>query len=170
MAGTVRSISSPLAFCAITLLRLSFIDNLGAIIGEPTNFGGVWILRRLPAAHEPSASQLQKPTDRPDSIFPGQIYNLSAGKHVGGLEVGEPSSWSRYNRRCSVCSTWAHFTLQQTAESIWAPRWKTRGSPSQSSITWRGNRLDSGNKTATYDASAACAKRYCDRCSSSGAL
>lgn len=34
--------------------------------------------------------------------------------------MGEPFTWSRYNRRCSVCSTWAHFTLQHTA-SLYGP-------------------------------------------------
>lgn len=110
-----------------------------------------WHHQRHPT-HKPSASRLRKLTDRPYSTLPDQIYNLSAGKHAGGLEVGEPSRWSRYNNRCSVCSTWAHFTLQHTAESIRAPRWKTRGSPTQSSVTLRGNQSDRSNKTATYDA------------------
>ena len=72
--------------------------------------------------HKLSASQLKKLTDRPRSTLPGQICNLSAGKHAGGLKVEEPSIWSRYTSHCSVCSTWAHFTLQRTGESIWAPR------------------------------------------------
>lgn len=109
------------------LIHLGFTDNLGAINGKPTNPGDVNFKAKSsvyypsPDIHKPSASKLQKPSDRPVFILPGQIYNLSAGKHAGGLEVGEPSSRSRYNGLCSVCSTWAHFTLQHTAESIWAP-------------------------------------------------
>lgn len=59
------------------LQRLSLIDNLGAINSKPTDLGGVWILRlrhRLtplpPYVYQPSASKLQKPTDRPHSILP----------------------------------------------------------------------------------------------------
>lgn len=71
--------------------------------------------------HQLSASQLKKLMDRPGSTHLDQICNLSDGKHAGGLKVGEPPVLSRYTSHCSVCSAWAHFTLQQTEESIWAP-------------------------------------------------
>lgn len=122
--------------CLIPGTVFGFIDRFRAIHGQPTNSSCKWISEvhaDTPTAtisittttlhtHKPSASQLKKLTDRPRSILPDQIYNLSAGKHAGGLKVEEPSIWSRYNSHCSVCSTWAHFTLQQTGESIWAPR------------------------------------------------
>lgn len=121
--------------CLIPGTVFGFIDRFQAIHGQPTNSSCKWISEvhaDTPTAtisittttlhtHKPSASQLKKLTDRPRSILPDQIYNLSAGKHAGGLKVEEPSIWSRYNSHCSVCSTWAHFTLQQTGESIWAP-------------------------------------------------
>ena len=70
--------------------------------------------------HKLSASQLKNATDRPRSTLPDQICNLSAGKHAGGLKVEEPSIWSRYSSHCSVCSTWAHFTLQR-AGGLYGP-------------------------------------------------
>lgn len=149
------------------------IDWFGATHGQPSKHQ--WISEfwaDTPTAtnsitiilhtHKLSASQLKKPTDRPHSTLPGQICNLSAGKHAGGLKVEEPSIWSRYNSHCSVCSTWAHFTLQRTGESIWAPRWKTWGTPAQSPstsaalITWGWDQADRANRTESYDAHSLC--------------
>lgn len=124
--------------CFIPGALLSFIDwliDFEPLIASQANLNCKWIsgfwadtptatnsITTILHTHKLSASQLKKLTDRPCSTLPDQICNLSAGKHAGGLKVEEPSIWSRYTNHCSVCSTWAHFTLQRTGESIWAPR------------------------------------------------
>lgn len=135
----IKKLNLLFGVCFIPGTVLSFIDGL--IDFEPVtvsqaNTSCKWISEFLadsPTAtsssfttnqhtRKLSASQLKKLTDHPSSTLPDQICNLSAGKHAGGLKVEEPSIWSRYTRHCSVCSTWAHFTLQRTEEYIWAPR------------------------------------------------